>query len=270
MALTSLRPRRYLIADALISKKNVMSAVVLRDMRTRFFNHGLGFIIVPIWPLIHMGVLILIHAAAGHGAPLYGESAALFYATGLVPTLAFMYVSRFMGWSVTQNRPMMAFPIVRSLDVMFGRAFLEFIAACITLMAIMIILWATGQNPWPFDLERAVGAYLAVIFLAFGCGILVGVLGMIQPFLLTVWQIVLICLYISSGTMFVASNLPDGISYILSFNPVLQCVEWMRTAFYASYSDKLINEEYVVSFSVVALCLGLAIERLLRRRLLEG
>ena len=270
MAPTFSRPRRHPFVEALVSKKNVMGAVILRDMRTRFFNHGLGFIIVPIWPLIHMGVLILIHAAAGHGAPLYGESTALFYATGLVPTLAFMYVSRFMGWSVAQNRPMMAFPAVKSLDVMFGRAFLEFIAACITLVSIMTILSVTGQNPWPVDIERAVSAYFAVIFLAIGCGILVGALGMLQPFLLTIWQVVLICLYISSGTMFVASNLPDQASYLLSFNPVLECVEWMRTAFYVSYSDKLVSEEYVLCFATVVLCLGLAIERLFRRKLLEA
>lgn len=247
-----------------------MSAVILRDMRTRYFNHGLGFILVPVWPLFHMGILIAVHAGTGRGAPAYGDSTALFFATGLVPMLTFMYMSRFMGWSVWQNKAMMAFPAVTPLDVMWGRAFLEFISACIAALLLFVILWGTGQNPWPTDIESAVGAFFATMFLAFGCGTLVGVLSMFQPFLLTLWQLTIVCLYLSSGTMFVASDLPDNLSYALSFNPVLECIEWMRTAFYQSYSDKLVSVQYILSFGLGALVLGLAIERLCRRRLRDG
>ncbi|CAN7684085.1 capsular biosynthesis protein [Rhizobium rhizogenes] len=247
-----------------------MIAVILRDMRTRFFNHGLGFMLVALWPLVHMGVLISIHTVSSHSAPLYGESAALFYATGLVPTLTFMYVSRFMGLSVIMNRPMLAFPEVKVLDVMMGRALLEIIASCITLTLIITILWALGQNPFPYDLNRAVGAYLATILLAYGCGTLIGVISLFMPFIVTLYQLTLITLYVSSGTMFVASNLPDPLSGPLSYNPVLVCVEWMRTAFYESYSDKLVSKEYVLAFGVVTLCLGLGVERLFRRQLLEA
>lgn len=69
-----------------------MGAVVLRDMRTRFFNHGLGFIVVPLWPLAHMGIIITIRSFVAHTAP-YGESVPLFYATGVIPTLTFIYIS---------------------------------------------------------------------------------------------------------------------------------------------------------------------------------
>lgn len=269
MATTPKGPRRHPIIEALIRKRDVLGAVILRDMRTRFFNHGLGFIIVPLWPLVHMGALIIIHAAAGHGAPPYGESTALFYATGLVPTLTFMYVSRYMGFSLVMNRAMLAFPVVKALDVMVGRAFLEVIAACITLTLMLTILWATGQNPWPYDIESAVCAYMAIILLGFGCGILVGVASMFFPFFVTIWQLTLILFYVSSGTMFVASNLPDSLSIPLSYSPVTECVEWMRTAFYESYSDKLVHPEYILSFGMVTLCLGLTIERFFRRQMLE-
>ncbi len=258
------------VIQAFINTKNVMHAVILRDMRTRFFNHGLGFIIVPLWPLVHMGVLITIHAVSGRAAPPYGESTALFYATGLVPTLTFMYVSRFMGYSAIQNKPMMAFPVVKALDVMFGRAFLEIIASCITITLITTILWSADQHPWPFDVENAVSAYLATIFLAIGCGTVAGVLSLAQPMVMTGYQLLIICTYLSSGTMFIASNLPDEVSYPLSFNPVLVCVEWMRTAYYETYSDKLIDKPYVLGFALGSLFLGLMIEKIFRRKLREG
>jgi capsular polysaccharide transport system permease protein len=263
------RSDRYPIVQALVRKRNVINAVVLRDMRTRFFNHGLGFIIVPLWPLAHMGVLIIIHAIAGHGVPPFGTSTALFYATGLVPTLTFMYVSKFMGYSLVINRTMLSFPDVHVLDVMMGRAFLEVIGACITLALMITILWALGQDPFPFDVERAVSCYLVTILLAIGCGTLVGVASMFVPMIVTVYALVLIIFYISSGTIFVASNLPDSIAQVLAYNPLLVCVEWMRTAFYESYSDKLVDEQYVVICGFCALLIGLSLERFFRRQMLE-
>ncbi|TXH80086.1 MAG: capsular biosynthesis protein [Rhizobium sp.] len=255
--------------EALISKKNVLIAVILRDMRSRFFNHGLGFIMVPLWPLVHMGVLILIHSTA-KSDPYFGDSLPLFFATGLVPTLTFMYVSRFMVLSIAMNKPMLSFPIVTTLDVMFGRAILEILAACITLTLIMVILWICDNNPWPIDLETVVSAYLCVIFLALGCGFFIGVLSKAFPMLVTAYQLFLICIYITSGTMFVASNLPDYISYMLSYNPITECVEWIRTGYYDSYSDKLVHPYYIISIASATLLLGLGIERAFRRFFLEA
>jgi len=168
-----------------------------------------------------------------------------------------------------QNRPMMAFPIIKPIDVMTGRACLEITSAVITLTLIIIILWALGENPWPYDLETAVSAYLAVIFLGFGVGILVGILGLAFPFLLTVWQLLSILFYISSGALFVASYLPEQAATALSYNPVTVCVEWMRTAYYQTYSDKLVSPFYVISFGAIALLLGLSIDHFFRRQIAE-
>jgi capsular polysaccharide transport system permease protein len=216
-----------------------------------------------------MGVIIGIHAAVIRTPP-YGDSAPLFFATGLVPTLTFMYVSRFMALSLVMNKAMLNFPVVKAVDVMMGRGFLEVIGACITLSLIMTLLWAFGHHPWPIDIERAVSAYLAIILLAFGCGLLIGVLCMFMPIMVTIWQLTLIGFYISSGTMFVASNLPDALAIPLSYSPVTESVEWMRGAFYESYSDKLVNPSYVIAFGVTTLCLGLLIERFFRRPMLES
>ena len=112
-------------------------------------------------------------------------------------------------------------------------------------------------------------AYVAIIFLAYGVGTCVGVIGMFYPMVLTLWQLVSVCLYLSSGALFVAANLPDQITDVLSYNSITVSVEWMRTAFYESYSDKLVDPAYVVAFGGVSLFLGLGIERIFRRQMLD-
>ncbi|TDK39772.1 capsular biosynthesis protein [Rhizobium deserti] len=246
-----------------------MRAVVLRDVRTRFFDHGLGFLIVPLWPLAHMLILLAMYHFSGRAVP-YGESATVFFATGLVPTLCFLYVSRFMQYSVLSNRPMMSFPVVKLLDVLFARAYLEVIGAFATAALMVLILKLIGDDPWPYDLADAVSAYLATLLVAIGTGTLFGVLAAVTPLVVTAYALFSIVIYISSGTLFVAASLPSEIGYALSLNPVFQCVEWMRVAYYPTYSDKLLDREYTVFFGLMCLFAGMMLERLIRRRLLEG
>lgn len=262
------QPAPHPFVEALKAKKNVMGAVILRDMRTRFFNHGLGFIVQCIWPLAHILVVMGINIASGRAAP-YGTPM-LFFATGLIPTLTFIYISRFMGLSLVMNQPMLAFPVVKVTDILFGRALLEVIAGFLTLVAMWGILVALGDYPYPDNPWDAVLAYLATILLAVGIGTLVGVVTQFLPMFVTIYALTTIIVYLSSGALFVTSAFPDQIAVPLSYLPVVQCVEWMRVAFFETYSDKLLNREYLVWFGATCLMLGLILERGVRRIVMDN
>ncbi|MBB4105771.1 ABC transporter permease [Allorhizobium borbori] len=259
------RSTRY----ALKQKAHVMQAVILRDVRTRFFNHGLGFLLVPIWPLAHMFVLLMIYTFMGRKAP-FGDSLRLFFATGLLPCLTFMYVSRFMALSIVINRPMLAIPAVKVLDILFARAFLEIIAAFLMVFLTFIILLSLGDNPFPHDWEQATYAFLSTILLAIGLGVLVGVVTSMFTFFATIYALTLILVYMMSGTLFVVAALPAQAAYALSWNPVMHAVEWMRSSFYPTYNSPVLDKYYLLAFGLGALCCGLVLERSVRRVVLEG
>ncbi|MGE6743751.1 ABC transporter permease [Allorhizobium pseudoryzae] len=260
---------RVNFVDALRLKRNVMKAVILRDMRTRFFNHGLGFLIVSLWPLGHMMIILMIFSVTGRRTP-FGDSLVVFFATGLIPTLAFMYVSRFMSLSLLLNRPMLAFPVVTVVDVMIARAFLEIIAAFVTLIFVLIIIDAVGDDPFPVDFSEAIEAYISTLLLSIGVGFLAGGICMFFPFFSTIYALTMMLVYVSSGTLFVISSLPDAISTALSYNPVVHAVEWMRVAYYPTYSTKILDKQYLIGFGLTSLFLGLLMERLFRGKMLEG
>lgn len=253
---------------AMRRKWAVMRAVMLRDMRTRFFNHGLGFLIVVLWPLSHLLILLFIYKLLGRSAP-YGESLDIFFATGLIPTLSFVYVSRFMAWSLSLNRPMLVLSVVRPSDILFGRALLEILASCMMAFLTFMVLLAFGESPVPHDVVAAVSAFAATLLLAVGTGMIIGVIGQLVPFLLTLYALAMILVYILSGTLFVVSALPASISYALSWNPVLHGVEWMRAAYFLGYPDQVLDTTYLIGFALGSIFLGLAFERLLRPWVLE-
>ncbi len=260
--------KRSSVLEALKQKRNVMGAVILRDMRTRFFNHGIGFLVQSLWPLVHMLVIIFINTFSGRAAP-YGDSPWIFFGAGLIPTLTFTYISRFMSLSVMMNKNMLSFPIVRVTDILFARAILEVIAGCITLLFLWLIFMAMGLSPYPADPAQAIMAYLATILLALGIGTIAGVITSFLPIFATAYALLGIVVYISSGAVFLISNLPDQIAIPISYNPVVQCVEWMRTAYFENYSDRLLDREYLLCVGLGTLFIGLIAERLSRRVLYD-
>jgi capsular polysaccharide transport system permease protein len=249
--------------QALERAGNVMRAVILRDMRTRFFNHGLGFLLVIFWPLAHLFLLLTIYSLLGRRAP-YGESLYTFFVSGLVPTLSFMYVSRQMATSLVANRPMLSFPVVHVTDVIFARALLEILGSFMMAMAVVLLLFLIGENVVPVDLPNAVAALCATMFLAVGVGSLVSLLAVALPATLLFYFLIVLVVYLLSGTLFVPAHLPERIIGILSWNPVMHGVEWMRSAYFIGYPTQVLDKDYLLSFAAISLLAGLGLERALR------
>ena len=246
-----------------------MHAVVLRDIRSRFFDHGLGFLIVPLFPVVHIFLLLALYFFLGRSAP-FGEDLLVFFATGLLPTISFMYVSRFMSMSLLMNKSMMAFPVVRLLDIVLARAFLEIVGTIGAGILIFFILLGSGSDPVPHNISEALTAMFFLTLLSIGMGIIASVItGIFSGFAL-VYGLSLILVYLLSGAIFFVHAFPEQIVYTLSWNPVFHAVEWMRTAFYITYPSHKLDKNYLIGFALGSLCVGLIMERVLRRQILEN
>jgi capsular polysaccharide transport system permease protein len=240
-----------------------MRAVMLRDMRTRFFNHGLGFLVVIIWPLAHLMLLIGIYTLFGRRAP-FGDSLHIFFGTGLVPTLSFMYVSRQMVTSILANKPMLSFPAIKPTDILFGRAVLETLGSFMMAASVLVIFSLMGTQVVPYDVAGAVAALCATIYLAISVGFLVSLLAVVLPATAMIYFLIIVVVYLGSGTLFVASYLPQQVIQYLAWNPVLHGVEWMRAAYFLGYPTQVLDKTYMLSFASVSMFVGLIIERLTR------
>ncbi len=248
---------------------NIYYALMLRDIRSRFFGHGLGYLVVLAWPLGHILIVVTVYTVTRRVAPV-GDNFVLFAATGLVPYMTFNYMSRFMMTSALMNRPLLMFPIVKILDVVFARALLEIMSTCCVTAMLFLILTLGRIDCTPYEPQEAAFALLASI--AFGLG--AGVLNAIIVLAFRPWIIgsipLFILLYISSGILFSIDALPDIVRYLLSFNPLVHLVAWMRSAYYPGYGLLTLGKTYPIYWGAGMLCFGLIIERLFRGRLLQG
>lgn len=250
-------------------QRRVLYALMLRDVRTRFFGHGLGYLLAIAWPLSHILIVVAILAATGRSAP-YGDSMALFIATGTVPFMIFSYLSRFMMISVFMTRPLLAFPEVKILDALIAAAALETLTACCVTIALVVIGWSAGLDVVPHNIVQAAYALGASLLLGVGFGALNGVIALAVPFWMTVYSLLIVLWWMTSGIFFVPDAFPEVVRNALSWQPVLQCTEWMRSAYYEGYGGVILDKRYAISVGIGAIFLGLLLERLMRGHLLAA
>ncbi|WP_413992032.1 ABC transporter permease [Labrys okinawensis] len=250
-------------------QRRVMVAVLLRNVRTRFFGHGLGYVFAILWPVAHMLLLAAMFIGAGRAPPV-GESTLQFVCTGCVPFMAYSYLARFMMVSLISAKPLMGLPEVKVMDVLLSSALLEILSAAVVIIVMICLGVAFDVSVWPQSITTAFCAMSAAILLGVGFGVLNGVIVLAYPMWMTGYALLSIAIWGASGVMFIPDLVPEPYRTWLSYNPMLQVVEWMRAAYYEGYGDQTLNRSYVVAFGAATLLAGLILERVMRGYVLSS
>jgi capsular polysaccharide transport system permease protein len=159
----------------LTNQWRVLVALMLRDIKSRFFGSSFGYLLVVGWPLTHILILIVINSVAHRAVP-YGDSAAIWFSTGAVPYAAFSYIARFTMLGIVLNKSLLVFPQVKVLDILFARAIVEVLNSGLVILILCIIFLIIGIDFAPVNPVQALFAVGACMLLGLGAGILNAIL----------------------------------------------------------------------------------------------
>jgi capsular polysaccharide transport system permease protein len=270
MEITVDKSNRTLSVGAMLKAQwRIIVALMLHDIRSRMGGKTFGFFAMGVgWPLSHILLLILVYAGLGRAAP-YGDSAALWFATGVVPFMVFNYMSRWIMIGIVVNRSLLSFPVVKATDILFARALVEVLNGGLVILIIFIVFWALGIDFMPLDVVQASLALLAMMFFGLAWGFVNAIIAAALPLWMTGFFLVQVVLWMTSGILFVPDALPEVARIPLSYMPPLQGVEWMRSAYYEGYGAGILDKTYLIAFTMIILFIGLALERLVRGRILQ-
>lgn len=258
---------RETLSAKLRFRLNVILALMLRDMRTRFGRSHLGYFVAIGWPLAHLVSIVGVAAFINKVLPL-GTDPAVFVATGALPYILCLYPARMIGQSVVSNKPLFLFPIVSAFDVITSRIIIEFITAFIVVIIFGSGLYVLGVDIIPIDTSVAASAILATVFFSISMGVLSTVIISFFPFWGIAFVVIMVLLYGFAGVFVLPSNLSEGMREVIWYNPLFHCVEWIRSAYYEGYGDDMLSRSYLLWFAATSLLLGLLGERFVRGKLL--
>jgi capsular polysaccharide transport system permease protein len=193
----------------------------------------------------------------------------LLHNAGLVPYHIFIHTSTSMMHGVTSNGSLLQLPPVKPFDVILARGFLEF-STDIAVAVILLLGFATiGIPAMPDNLWSVSTALLATALLGCGVGFVNGVLQTMFRSWDKLWNNATRLLYFFSGIFYVPGMMPDWARDILSWNPLLHAIDWVRAGFFSAYQPHWLDKGYLVFAGAMALLTGLLLERGFRYRLSE-
>jgi len=246
-------------------QSRVVSALILRETRSRYGNSKLGFFWALFEPFAHIAVFMAIFSAMGRGIPI-GDNMGIFILTGIAPWLLFNNIVTGIMGGIDSNRALLGYPQVMPIDTMIARILLE----SATIIIIFALFVGLGLN-FGFTIEiddvlmMMTSAGILVV-LAAGVGMINAAIKLYYPSYATIYSAFSRPFYFMSGIFFTADFLTPEVLGLIDFNPILHIVEWFRTGFYRSFNSEFYDVDYVITITLIIFIIGLMAERITRKR----
>jgi capsular polysaccharide transport system permease protein len=245
----------------------VIGALILRDMRTRFGGSYSGYLVAIVGPFVHVALLVTIFQLLGRTAPL-GSDTTTFMALGILPFVLFSYPCRQIARSLTSNRPLLTFPRVKPLDVIAARLILEVLGACAVSALVVATLIFAGFEFEPHDFAMMMGGFASAVYYGVSLGCLAAVAAARWPSIASAILIPIILSWFLSGVFFLPERLPELLGYIVSFNPLAHSVTLVRVGYYPDFESNLLSVQYLFWVPTTLVFAALVMEYFMRRTIL--
>jgi len=261
-------PMRRPRASPLAVNAAAIGAILLRDIKQRAGPYYTGFLMILLMPLAHLLIVVIAFHAFGRLAP-QGTDQVVYFGLSVLPFVIYTYLSRQIVISLAENRPLLYFNRVKIFDILLARGILEAVGSVVVFIILVCIMAVYATDFSPRDWPGIVFAVAVTIYFSFSFGVPNALIAHVLPVWYVFFNLTIPLLWLTSGIIFFPTAIPDPYDRWLALNPLLQCVEWIRYAYYEDYPDKLLNIPYLITFATVCLAVSLIAERLARRVLLS-
>ncbi len=256
------------LLDGMQIQRRVVWALMLRETKTLFGKHKLGYL----WALINasftIGVFWVLREFGGF-APPQGMSVPVFLLGGFVPFFVFSETVNGAMNGVSGNRALLAYPQVFTVDIFIARALLHGAMYFCVLVILLTVAHFSGYAVPLHDPAAMLMAMILVLILGFGVGAIASSFNLMWPTTRLIVPMLTRVLFFTSGLFFSVEFAPVYIREILYYNPLSHLIELLRGGLSDGYVGSFVYVPYVGGFILCALSIGLLLERFSRQYLSE-
>jgi ABC-type polysaccharide/polyol phosphate export permease len=240
--------------------RRVISALLIREMLTRYGRNNIGFLWLFVEPMLFTILITLFWTAT---KTIHGSN---------IPIVAFALTgySSLMMWrnmpnralsAVTSNMSLLYHRQVTIMDIYTSRILLEFMAGTTSFVALGVIFYAFGWLTLPEDSLQVLGGWMLLAWFGAGLGLTVGGLSEKFDVVKKLWPPFAFLLFPLSGVAFIADALPPHMREIVLWLPMLNALEYLREGWFGSAMHAHYDVPYVMIFNLVLTFMGLSLVR---------
>jgi len=235
----------------------VLHALILREVKSRYGRRKLGFLWALIEPLIFISIFVAIFQIIGRDTQS-SIPAPLFFVAGFSPFFLFRDIFSQVSSGTNGNQSLLMFPQVSRMDILLARMVVNSLISISVFIAIMGGLYFSG---FKFYVDDPLGVLVAIgliISLGFGLGLVLGALTIRYEFIGSLTRPLLgRPLFLTSGLFFTADMLPPSVREIVLYNPLLHCIEHIRSSMFESFDSRYVELSYPSIFAMLLVGFGL-------------
>jgi ABC-2 type transport system permease protein/capsular polysaccharide transport system permease protein len=253
----SAAPERTSLGTSLAIQARVVSALLLREIITRYGRHNIGFLWLFVEPMLFTLAVTLLWGALklNHVSSL---PITAFAVTGYSSILLWRNMPGRLIGSVVPNLALMYHRQVKVFDVFLARLLLEFMGATISFITLTIVFSALEWMRLPEDLLKVTLGWLMLTWFGCALAILLGAFAEEYEIIEKLWHPFAYIIMPLSGAGFIVDSLPKvGQEWIL-YLPMVNAVEYLREGFFGSAVVSHYDMGYTAIANLALTALGLA------------
>lgn len=239
---------------------DVLGALILREVMTRYGRHNIGFLWLFVEPMLFtLGVTALWTIAnMHHGSSLPITAFAL---TGYSTVLLWRNMPGRCVGAIGPNSVLLYHRNVRIMDIFLSRLLLEAGGATISFAILGVIFILIDWVPLPEDLFKVLIGWCLTAWFGASLAILLGAWSERSELVEKFWHPFAYLLFPLSGAAFMVDSLPPEFQKVILWLPMIHGTEMIRDGFFGSKVTAHYDANYMI---VVCMCLSimaLAFER---------
>jgi capsular polysaccharide transport system permease protein len=243
-------------------QRDVIYALLLRELSSRFGKSRGGFLWVLFEPIAHLLVPIFIFGFIRQRL-MPGVDYPVFLVYGFLPFLLFKAICLQIVNGVNAGQGLLSYRQVLLMDVFIAKALAHCVIQAIVFILVLSGLAMFGYEVLPARPIELAGVLALTVILGFGLGVVFAALTSLVPDARPVIQVMFMPLYFASGILFPVARFPDQWVQWMAINPVLHLVELTRVTGIERYEPmEFLSLTYPLLLALVVTIVGLMLYRL--------
>lgn len=242
-------------------QRDVIYALLVRELSSRFGKSRGGFMWVLVEPIAHLLVPITIFGFIRQRL-VPGVEYPVFLVYGFLPFLLFKTICLQIVDGVNAAQGLLSYRQVLLMDVFIASAVAHAVIQALVFTIVLTGLALLGYDVLPARPLELVGVLGLTAMLAFGLGLVFAAVASLIPDARPVIHVMFMPLYFVSGILFPVTRFPDEWVRLMAINPIMHLAELSRGMGIDGYDPmKYTSIVYPVALALVATIVGLMLYR---------